>query len=127
MSVYLLESDKTHEQRLVLQLLYLEWYSGVCVIANGVTVLLVWIFLGVTAVGAGGLTGVLLIVAGMTDRRLSVKRRFYTIRNGERLLPIAIAMLCFRVCQHIVSVAATSSGNYRWVLRFPGLPVLRQR
>ena len=100
----------------------------VCVIANGVTVLLVWIFLGVTAADADGLTvGVLLIVAGMTDRRLSVKRRFYTVRNCERLLPIAIAMFCFRVCQHLVSVVATSSGNYRWILGFPGLPVLRQR
>ena len=99
----------------------------VCVIANGVTVLLMWIFLGVTAVEAGGWTGVLLIDARMTERRLSVKRRFYTIRNCERLLPIAIAMFCFRVCQHLVSVVATSSGNYRWVLRFPGLPVLRQR
>jgi hypothetical protein len=60
----------------------------------------------------------------MTVRRLSVKRPFYIDRNCERLLPIAIAMLCVSVC---VSVVATYSGNHCWLLAFSDLPVLQQR
>src|SRR5215467_8795410 len=64
---------------------------------------------------------------GMTDRRVIVSRRFYTDRTCEGLLSIASAMLGTSAYDGVVSVVAINSGNYRWVLRFPGLPALRQR